>query len=97
MQKEEPSIEDLNVDYDFFNNHIKPTLGHRIPALEALKVWGQPGRKVITFVYCSDYKSKETIFITLTLFGVVIIKVIIKRRRMCVFNNTQPDQRKQLK
>lgn len=38
MQKEEPSIEDLNVDYDFFNNHIKPTLGHRIPALEALKV-----------------------------------------------------------
>ncbi|XP_025114034.1 FAD-dependent oxidoreductase domain-containing protein 1-like [Pomacea canaliculata] len=38
--KEEPSIEDLNVDYDFFNNHIKPTLGHRIPALEALKLKG---------------------------------------------------------
>ena len=38
FQNKEPSIEDLDVDYNFFDEHIWPTLANRIPAFESLKV-----------------------------------------------------------
>ena len=38
FQNKEPSIEDLDVDYSFFDEHIWPILANRIPAFESLKV-----------------------------------------------------------
>ncbi|CAH1787517.1 unnamed protein product [Owenia fusiformis] len=35
---EEPSIENLDVDYNFFDEKVWPSLAHRIPAFESLKV-----------------------------------------------------------
>ncbi|PIK35387.1 putative FAD-dependent oxidoreductase domain-containing protein 1 [Apostichopus japonicus] len=35
---DEPSCEDLNVNYDFFDTEIWPNLAHRIPVMEKLKV-----------------------------------------------------------
>ncbi|XP_025989435.1 FAD-dependent oxidoreductase domain-containing protein 1 isoform X2 [Solenopsis invicta] len=35
---EEPSVENLNVDHEFFENKIWPLLAHRVPAFENLKV-----------------------------------------------------------
>jgi len=35
---EEPSVENLNVDHEFFDNKIWPLLAHRVPAFENLKV-----------------------------------------------------------
>ena len=38
FQNKEPIIEDLDVDYSFFDEHIWPILANRIPAFESLKV-----------------------------------------------------------
>ncbi|XP_011689454.1 PREDICTED: FAD-dependent oxidoreductase domain-containing protein 1-like isoform X2 [Wasmannia auropunctata] len=35
---EEPSIQNLDVDHDFFDNKVWPLLAHRVPAFEKLKV-----------------------------------------------------------
>lgn len=35
---EEPSIDNLDVDYEFFDNKIWPLLAHRVPSFENLKV-----------------------------------------------------------
>ncbi|XP_071567708.1 FAD-dependent oxidoreductase domain-containing protein 1 [Temnothorax nylanderi] len=35
---EEPSIENLDVDHEFFDNRVWPLLAHRVPAFENLKV-----------------------------------------------------------
>ncbi|KYN36804.1 FAD-dependent oxidoreductase domain-containing protein 1 [Trachymyrmex septentrionalis] len=35
---EEPSVENLDVDHEFFNNKVWPSLAHRVPAFENLKV-----------------------------------------------------------
>uniref|UniRef100_K1QNC0 FAD-dependent oxidoreductase domain-containing protein 1 n=1 Tax=Magallana gigas TaxID=29159 RepID=K1QNC0_MAGGI len=37
-EEEEPSIENLDVDYEFFNEKIWPRLAHRIPAFENIKL-----------------------------------------------------------
>lgn len=40
---EEPKIEDLEVDFDYFQNTVWPLLAARIPAFESVKVqsaWG---------------------------------------------------------
>ncbi|XP_017879641.1 FAD-dependent oxidoreductase domain-containing protein 1 [Ceratina calcarata] len=37
-ESEEPSIEDLNVDYDFFEEKVWPILARRVPAFEKLKL-----------------------------------------------------------
>ncbi|XP_075459421.1 FAD-dependent oxidoreductase domain-containing protein 1 isoform X3 [Ascaphus truei] len=37
-EKEEPDVNDLEVDYDFFQQKVWPLLAHRVPALESLKV-----------------------------------------------------------
>ena len=38
VKEEEPSIENLDVDYDFFYDKVWPKLAERIPAFEKLKV-----------------------------------------------------------
>ncbi|XP_041368130.1 FAD-dependent oxidoreductase domain-containing protein 1-like [Gigantopelta aegis] len=38
LPEEEPPIDDLDVDYDFFTNKVWPHLAHRIPKFENLKV-----------------------------------------------------------
>ncbi|XP_077986829.1 FAD-dependent oxidoreductase domain-containing protein 1-like [Glandiceps talaboti] len=38
QEDEEPSVEDLEVDYDWFEDKIWPTLAYRVPSFEALKV-----------------------------------------------------------
>ncbi|XP_018307528.1 FAD-dependent oxidoreductase domain-containing protein 1 isoform X1 [Mycetomoellerius zeteki] len=35
---EEPSVENLDVDHEFFDNKVWPLLAHRVPAFESLKV-----------------------------------------------------------
>jgi FAD-dependent oxidoreductase domain-containing protein 1 len=35
---EEPSVENLDVDYNFFDTHVWPNLAHRVPSMENLKV-----------------------------------------------------------
>lgn len=37
-EEEEPSTENLDVDYDYFTEKLWPLLAHRIPNFEALKV-----------------------------------------------------------
>ncbi|XP_062576682.1 FAD-dependent oxidoreductase domain-containing protein 1-like [Saccostrea cucullata] len=37
-EAEEPSIDNMDVDYDFFNEKIWPRLAHRIPAFENIKL-----------------------------------------------------------
>lgn len=37
-QEEEPDIQDLEVDHDFFQEKVWPKLAHRVPAFESLKV-----------------------------------------------------------
>jgi len=36
--EEEPSIANLDVDYDFFDKNIWPVLATRVPAFESVKV-----------------------------------------------------------
>ena len=38
LQSKEPSTDNLDVDYNFFEENIWPTLSNRVPAFEALKV-----------------------------------------------------------
>lgn len=38
FQEEEPSVENLDVDYEFFNEKIWPRLAHRVPVFENIKV-----------------------------------------------------------
>ncbi len=38
LQHEEPSCDDLSVDYDFFTEKVWPRLAHRFPVFEKLKV-----------------------------------------------------------
>lgn len=35
----EPPVNDLEVDYDFFYEHVWPTLAHRVPSFEAIKIF----------------------------------------------------------
>lgn len=35
---EEPSVDNLDVDHEFFDNKVWPLLAHRVPAFENLKV-----------------------------------------------------------
>ncbi|KAL8173757.1 UNVERIFIED_CONTAM: FAD-dependent oxidoreductase domain-containing protein 1 [Gekko kuhli] len=37
-EEEEPDIQDLEVDHDFFQEKVWPKLAHRVPAFESLKV-----------------------------------------------------------
>ncbi|KAM4650855.1 FAD-dependent oxidoreductase domain-containing protein 1 [Discoglossus pictus] len=37
-EEEEPDIDNLDVDYDFFHEKVWPLLAHRVPAFECLKV-----------------------------------------------------------
>lgn len=37
LQEEEPSVDNMDVDYEFFNNKLWPRLAHRIPAFENIK------------------------------------------------------------
>lgn len=37
-EEEEPSTDNLDVDHDYFPNKIWPTLAHRVPAFENLKI-----------------------------------------------------------
>lgn len=37
-QADEPGTEDLEVDYQFFEEKVWPMLAHRVPAFEKLKV-----------------------------------------------------------
>jgi len=42
-EEDEPAVDNLDVDYGFFENHVWPNLAHRVPSLENLKVksaWG---------------------------------------------------------
>ncbi|KAG8305504.1 FAD-dependent oxidoreductase domain-containing protein 1 [Homalodisca vitripennis] len=36
--EDEPSCENLEVDYDYFNEKIWPTLANRVPVFESLKI-----------------------------------------------------------
>lgn len=36
---EEPSVDNLEVDYEYFDQVVWPILAHRIPAFEAVKVY----------------------------------------------------------
>lgn len=36
---EEPSVENLDVDHEFFDNKVWPLLAHRVPSFENLKVF----------------------------------------------------------
>lgn len=36
---EEPSIDNLDVDHEFFDNRIWPIIAHRVPSFENLKVF----------------------------------------------------------
>lgn len=36
--EQEPSIDNLDVDHTFFDEHIWPSLAHRVPAFECIKV-----------------------------------------------------------
>jgi FAD-dependent oxidoreductase domain-containing protein 1 len=38
LPEEEPSIDNLDVDYDFFDKKIWPVLASRVPAFESVKV-----------------------------------------------------------
>ena len=38
LQDNEPSCDDLAVDYEYFNEVVWPLLAHRIPTFEKLKV-----------------------------------------------------------
>lgn len=35
---QEPSVENLDVDLDYFEQHVWPNLAHRVPCFEAIKV-----------------------------------------------------------
>lgn len=37
-EEQEPSIDDLEIDYDFFENEVWPVLANRVPVFENLKV-----------------------------------------------------------
>lgn len=36
--EEEPSVDNLDVDHQFFDTHVWPILAHRVPAFNAIKV-----------------------------------------------------------
>jgi FAD-dependent oxidoreductase domain-containing protein 1 len=38
LPEEEPSIDNLDVDYDFFDKNVWPALASRVPAFESVKV-----------------------------------------------------------
>ena len=38
IQEMEPSIDNMDVDYDYFDEHCWPILAHRVKAFENLKV-----------------------------------------------------------
>ncbi|ROT82408.1 putative FAD-dependent oxidoreductase domain-containing protein 1-like isoform X2 [Penaeus vannamei] len=39
-EEQEPSIDDLEIDYDFFENEVWPVLANRVPVFENLKLQG---------------------------------------------------------
>lgn len=51
---EEPSVQDLNVDYEFFNEKVWPMLAQRVKAFEKLKV----RLSYITALYLNSKSSK---------------------------------------
>ena len=50
LQEDEPSTDDLEVDYDFFEQQIWPELAHRAPAFENLKVCLNSFIEIITLI-----------------------------------------------